>query len=208
METWSIGIDSWVIQDGNYPDFVAGQAAEFALELYWPDAPALIDGGSKSVRALANGWHEITGIVVATADDTWVVDFGLLAYDDCVPPAGIDVGQWVTGKVLIQVDYYWYFEVLSRRDGFPPQIYSWAVDSIRRHTAPFVLNSDGKSYIREPGNETYVEISATDAWHDQDGHASYVLECRLTDRAPARQLGPPHEQAPVDLDVRFNPPGR
>jgi hypothetical protein len=28
---WLIGLDSWVIQDGNYPDFVTGQRADFAL---------------------------------------------------------------------------------------------------------------------------------------------------------------------------------
>jgi len=32
MTTWNIGLDSWIIQDGNYPDFTAGDERRFALE--------------------------------------------------------------------------------------------------------------------------------------------------------------------------------
>lgn len=33
---WEIGLSAWIIQDGNYDDFAAGQMAEFALEFYSP----------------------------------------------------------------------------------------------------------------------------------------------------------------------------
>jgi hypothetical protein len=29
-DEWEIGLSSWIIQDGNYADFKAGQQAEFA----------------------------------------------------------------------------------------------------------------------------------------------------------------------------------
>jgi hypothetical protein len=28
---WSLSLDSWIVQDGNYPDFAGGQQAEFPL---------------------------------------------------------------------------------------------------------------------------------------------------------------------------------
>ena len=34
METLNIGIDSWIIQDGNYGNFVVGQDTKFAIEFY------------------------------------------------------------------------------------------------------------------------------------------------------------------------------
>jgi hypothetical protein len=30
--SWLVGLDSWIVQDGNYPDFVTGQRTDFALE--------------------------------------------------------------------------------------------------------------------------------------------------------------------------------
>src|SRR5437870_1903422 len=32
MLTWNIGLASWIIQDGNYPDFSLGDQRRFALE--------------------------------------------------------------------------------------------------------------------------------------------------------------------------------
>ena len=34
---WSLSLDSWIVQDGNYPDFAGGQQAEFAIEFYFPE---------------------------------------------------------------------------------------------------------------------------------------------------------------------------
>jgi hypothetical protein len=33
MDRLLVGLDAWIIQDGNYPDLRQGQQAEFALEL-------------------------------------------------------------------------------------------------------------------------------------------------------------------------------
>ena len=34
-------------------------------------------------------------------------------------------------------------------------------------------------FIRDPDRIGYVETKATDAWNDDQGHASYILECEL-----------------------------
>lgn len=40
MSTFFIGLDSWIIQDGNYGDFHRGQEATFAVEFH-PERVAL-----------------------------------------------------------------------------------------------------------------------------------------------------------------------
>jgi hypothetical protein len=37
VERWSLGLDAWIVQDGNYPDLESGQQAEFAVEFYFPE---------------------------------------------------------------------------------------------------------------------------------------------------------------------------
>jgi hypothetical protein len=32
VEWRSLSLDSWIVQDGNYPDFESGQQAQFAVE--------------------------------------------------------------------------------------------------------------------------------------------------------------------------------
>jgi hypothetical protein len=43
VEQWSLSLDSWIVQDGNYPDFESGQHAEFAVEFDFPEPPELTD---------------------------------------------------------------------------------------------------------------------------------------------------------------------
>lgn len=37
MTDWALWIAAWVIQDGNYPNFVRGQRLEVAVEFYASD---------------------------------------------------------------------------------------------------------------------------------------------------------------------------
>jgi hypothetical protein len=77
-----VGLSSWIIQDGNYPDFDRNQQTAFALEFYPAEnlqvydsqaAPSLSLTKSSARSALYNA----IGRVVHVADDWWVVDFGL-----------------------------------------------------------------------------------------------------------------------------------
>jgi hypothetical protein len=36
--SFKIGLSSWIIQDGNYPDFKQGERAAFAIEFFAPTA--------------------------------------------------------------------------------------------------------------------------------------------------------------------------
>ena len=51
--SWMIGLDSWVIQDGNYPDFETGQRTDFALEFASRGGLKRLDGAHEvSVRRI------------------------------------------------------------------------------------------------------------------------------------------------------------
>ena len=56
---------------------------------------------------------------------------------------------------------------------------------IRMQTAPYVRAGD-RCWVRDKTRLGWREIDHTDAWHDDDGHADYLLECRLLDVPPKR----------------------
>jgi hypothetical protein len=185
MANWSLSIAAWVIQDGNYPDFTKGQRAEFAVEFYAPEALTRTDGGARSAVADGDGWYSIDATIVAVTDAAWVVDCGILVYDER-PPEGVAPGDGVRGRVLLSVDHYLYFEALARQPEIPALIYTWDLLRIRRETAPYILNEAQTMYVRDERKRNLVDTKATDAWADDDGHAEYVFDCRLLDMPPKR----------------------
>jgi hypothetical protein len=54
MKGWSIGIEAWVIEDGNYPDFQSGTIAEFAVEFYMSEWDA-VSRPTTAVRSTSPG---------------------------------------------------------------------------------------------------------------------------------------------------------
>lgn len=91
----------WIIQDGNYPDFNAGQTAEFAVELYSEAGLSLVDAADREVTHDGDDHYGILAEIVAIHDDAWVIDFGLRGYSDSSPPAGAAIGGFVTGAVCL-----------------------------------------------------------------------------------------------------------
>jgi len=172
--SWMIGIDSWVIQDGNYPDFVTGQRADFAVEFASRGGLRRLDGAHEaSVRWVEDSDYEVTAQIVHDKPNAQVLDFGLRVYhfigiED--PAHESHVGAWVTGVVNVAVDPFFYRDELAREDGFPPLLYGWTVQEVLQRTAD------------EPSG--LVRVDRTDAWADGVPSPSYVLRCR-------REPGPP-----------------
>ena len=168
-----IGIDPWVIQDGNYPDFVTGQRAEFALEFASRSGLRRLDGTHEAkVRWIEDCDYEVTARVVHDRPNAQVLDFGILAchfigIED--PEHRPQVGSWVTGVLHVAVDPFFYVDTLAKEDGFPALIYAWTVDEVLQYAA------DVPSGL--------VRVEKTDAWAD-DRPSGYVLRCRLEPGAP------------------------
>ena len=176
---WEVGLSSWIILDGNYDDFETGQCAEFALEFY-SQAFRKIDVKVKSSKRLGAAEYEIIGEVIYLTPEVWVLDFGICAFQESKPPAGTQVGSFVTAKIHLGIDPFFYFEYLHSLPNMPSLMYSWNINSISQQTAPFVETrepSGRKVLIRDAMKLGYKLISKTDAWKDDNGNAEYVLRC-------------------------------
>ena len=78
-----VGLDSWIVQDGNYGDFAQATDASFALE-FCPVIPlpkyGRPDHKAPSFTHVLESSYEIVAQVVHAQDDWWVLDAGLLMY--------------------------------------------------------------------------------------------------------------------------------
>ena len=194
--SWLIGVDSWVIQDGNYPDFVTGQRTEFALEFASRGGLTRLDDAHEvGAHWIAGSHYEVTARIVHDEPNAQVLDFGILAYhfigiED--PEHQSHVGAWVTGVIDLGVDPFFYFEDLAREDGFPPLIYTWTVQEVLQKTGESAPH-DGTDHAPADKTHGFVRIEQTDAWGDLRTLPSYLLRCRLepAPRSAVRSLDNP-----------------
>jgi hypothetical protein len=186
-----IGLSSWIIQDGNYPDFRVNEERAFAVEFYTSEPVRPRQAGQPRLGELVvPAQYRALARVVLCDEDVAVLDFGFLAYRE----------QWthsqaaatlVEGEFYLGVDPYFYFEYLHARSGIPALIYTWRIRRILIDTAPLVeveRPGDGRCRVRDPAQRGTRDIPATDAWHDDDGNASYTLVCERLPAAPRRSL--------------------
>jgi len=177
---WHLGLDPSAVQDGSYPDFHRGQQAEFAVTFQFEAWEHAAETTVATAR-VEGSRYDLVAPVVATGDEWWVLDCGLVVGCGDRPPAGVEVGHWVKGRADLG---------LSRRphllpvDGAPPLVHAWFVERIHRRTGADAgiddLGPTGMEGLyggaEEPGWE---EVGFSDAWHDDNGRAEYVLECLL-----------------------------
>ena len=175
-----IGLDAWVIQDGNYPDFEVSQQVAFALEFYSRDG-LKVQEGTPRLESLGDAHYRVCGIVRYLSADAWVIEFdSVLAYQHSKPPQGIEVGSTVCGEIWLGVDHFFYFETLYRIPGIPPSIYHWRIDRIAIETAPFLESLDERGrrlLVRDASRHAREDRQRTDAWHDDAGRGNYVFTC-------------------------------
>jgi len=155
----------------------------FALEFFDKDLHDAAPG-RRSAEAIGQGHYDIIAEVVYGAEHLVLLEFGLLAYSDASAPR-VTTGTWRSGSVLLEVDCYSYFEIHAKREGITPAVYTCSITGIWRQTAPFILDPNWRnSYIRDPARLGYAQLDRTDAWHDDDGHAEYLMRARLESDPP------------------------
>ena len=187
MVSWNVGMSAWIVQDGNYGDFHRHMQAKFALEFYPLDLQ-VTDATETTAQWHKGSQYQVQAQVVCLLAGAWVIDFGVMAFQQSTPPAKIRVGDWISATIYLGIDPLFYFEDLKNR-GMPPLIYRWLIRKISIETAPFVEALDGRGtriLTRDESKSAYREIEATSAWNDDDGHAEYLLECELLDAMPTR----------------------
>jgi hypothetical protein len=190
IEVLTIALDSWIIQDGNYGEFQTGDVTTFAVE-FWTHDRALELAGSDlaepAIYHIADATYKICAPIVYVAPDWWVIDIGIPVYQNQVPPAGAIQGQWLQGDISLRIDPFFYFERLSQSPGSPPLIFEWMVDAIDMQSAPFVEATPGIE-ARDPTRLGWKRIAQTNAWHDDNGRAEYLLHCKLRSQAASHSL--------------------
>jgi hypothetical protein len=179
MKSLNVGVDAWIIQDGNYCDFTVGQEIQFALEFY-PHSLRPSDRKASAATNLRASLYQICGQVVYRTKNVWVLDTGFLAYQECQPPEFATKGSWVEGEIYLGIDPFMYFEGLKNLSGMPSLNYSFRIGQIFLETTPWLTEVDEsgrKTMMRDEKNESYREVAETDAWQDDNGNAHYILKC-------------------------------
>lgn len=191
MSVIHVGLNSWIVQDGNYDDFETNGSYRFALEFSPKDVKPLPrdDHAEQPIfTQVAGDEHEVFGTVLRVTESNWVADFGVPAFQDSKPPAWAHPGVTFHGRVYIGVDPYFYGSYLKDEPGMPNLFREWIVTRILLETTPWVevTNPNGsktrtRNFVRDSVPRTFVEVSKTDAWHDDGGCGNYILECKLED---------------------------
>jgi hypothetical protein len=184
MPVLHIGLASWIIQDENYEDFATGGSYRFALEFYPNDiAPIPTDNNAElKLHHTIGAIHEARGRVIRIAPSSWVVDFGVPAFQNSKPPGWAERGVVVAGQVYLGIDPFFYRTELKDEPGMPNLLRRWLVRRIFLETTPWKESTDdgGRKVItRADVPQSFVEVRRTDAWKDDGGDAHYVLESEL-----------------------------
>jgi hypothetical protein len=182
-----VGLNSWIIQDGNYGDFAVGEVASFALEFYSESGLSPVAPGQKTLLRDGDSFYIVTALVMHVEPDWWVIDAGLPMYCEEPPPNDVSPGNWVSGRVSIGIDPFFYFESLAQRSGSPPLVFDWMVEGIEIETSPLVEIAP-RTFARDSAQMGRTAIDRTNAWSDDDGNADYLLKCRRLDHPPRRGL--------------------
>ncbi len=179
LESVFVGLDSWIIQDGNYCDFQVGEKARFALEFY-PQHIQIAKFHEVAFERIRADRYRVRGSVIYADRASWVIDFGMMAYQNRAAPRLAKKGNWVEGEIYLGIDPFFYFEELHARKGMPALQYEWRIKSILLETTPWVKRKDesGRTILnRAEQQASYVEVAETNAGEDDEGHGHYVLEC-------------------------------
>ncbi len=177
-----VGLSSWIIQDGNYPDFRVGQRYRTAFEYY---EPRLSPGPPHAVglTPIESQFYQVNAAVVYATRELFVVDAGVKLFTESPRSPLHPIGTHLTGSLGIGIDPFDYFEGLQDNPQWPCLFYTWRLEEIRLVTTPWVTTHDDRGVpiaSRSPGVQTFRTILSTDAHHDDDGNAEYILLCRDT----------------------------
>jgi hypothetical protein len=186
---WDVSLSSWIIQDGTYRDFEIGQTPEFAVE-FWLPAGGIVrtSDGEKSANSVGGALYDTTAEIVFQNAQITILDIGILVYRQAFSSdTPLSAASRVEVQLRLGVDPFCYFEGPNKI----PLVYSWKILNILRQTAPFIEQVaeagclKGRTIrVRDERLLGYEEISRTDAWHDDDGHAEYLLRCQLLPLPP------------------------
>jgi hypothetical protein len=177
-----VGLNSWIIADGNYAHFKVGDVCSFALEYYNENelCPLPKSHNRRSYKPIERCRYAVTGRTIHLTPEWAAIDVGVPAYRELYsfppPPKRFE------GEIWLGVDPFFYFERRSRESGAPPLIFDWRIHRIEVETAPRVLQDN--LWIYDPARLQLKDVEDT-----RDGE-DFVLHCELLSSPPRRTLAP------------------
>jgi len=141
-DTFFVGMDSWIIQDGNYGDFKVGEIRSFALEFnpigqLYPTEYVNELNATLKLESI----YSVSGKVIHKSDDFWAIDLGIRAFQLAALPLNLRACEGFKGRIWLGIDPFFYFEQLNKTYSAPPLIYDWKILEILIQTAtPLDLN--------------------------------------------------------------------
>ena len=212
-EIFTLHINSWVIEDGNYDEFSVGQVLEVPLEPWIQSARVEVVPGHRGIWDHGNGHHTVAGTVVAIAGGSlaesraWTLDTGIFLCREEPPPYSFDsgtsaatwqVGDFVKAEVDLAFPQPYPCEGLCKLEGMPPTVYRWRVEAIDLDTTP--RTARGGIDIRYPPSYRRIEYTSRETrrqllpltgrgYGPGWVNAGYLLHCRLLP-VPPRYLDP------------------
>ena len=221
-----IGLEHWVLQDGNYTDFAVGDRRQFAVELGYErthrleavDArprPQVAPSGSTfcydavaQVKVSRPHPDLGPGVFVLDCGDLWVYGETLLL-DDL---RSLPEGTWVGGRISLFVDHFAYMDELASLPAVPPLIRTWEVLGIEELRTQMIQvppghplfsgpECEGPAWVSDPSREHWEPVERTTTWPPEGQTAAgYRLRCRLLDDEPEhtmRRTGPRSPYGPL-----------
>ncbi len=183
----TVGLDSWIIQDGNYGDLEVEHSYKFALEFY-PYKVKKIDALPLSFILIRNAVYRLNARIGFASKECCVIDFGFLAYDEAEEKFNVKEGEFYEMEVYLGIDPFFYFEGLYKIRNILPLIYEWKIKKIYLETTPWMESKDEngrKMMTRVTTRISHKAIQRTDAWKDDNGNASYLLEIENLEMRPS-----------------------
>lgn len=188
MATLYAGVDAWMIQEGNLPEFSVGQCVRLGLMF----APRHVEPSPRPERKmvhLGGCCYHLRGRVRFGDVDAWSLDVGWRLRGDGRPAGLIETLDWLQGEGALQVDP-WCLAMPPRpvAAGVAPVYFT--VRQIVRDTAfhHHLHLSENRSihpgrraqslvdFIAEHHDDaSQHRVAATNAWTDDLGNAHYVL---------------------------------
>ena len=176
-----IGLSSWIIQDGNYPDFQIGNEYKFALEIS-PRSIQRVEADGTFLNHIQESEYTFNGKVLFREPRLTVVDVGVLCYHEGEISKEFEPGDFISGDLYLGVDPFFWFETHAKRRDAPNLIYRWMLNGILLETTEWQesINSSGRRLLsRNEQTKSFKPVGKTDAWNDDNGHAHYILQCNL-----------------------------
>jgi hypothetical protein len=165
MTELTVGLNAWIIQDGNYEDFERGESYKLALEF---GGSALTPSDERAMRCAQNGGcrYDVVAQVIFATHDVWVIDFGVKVFSETRPPRFAKAGQWVKGLIWLGVDPFSYKERLHRMPRMPNLFLEWVVVRIQLETTRRIEDISGTEKLleRDSEHEQWVDRTETNAW--------------------------------------------